>query len=92
MVAFCIHRSLDMKALRVLLDGTRLELDRTPQELKMEDGDEIEVMIQATGGSKMAYTCVPSLCTHLEWKVVVEVWKTFLSKKKRKEEEVWKTL
>ncbi|KAL6518659.1 SUMO protein smt3 [Orobanche gracilis] len=53
LVQYCIDRSLEMHKLRILFEGRRLMLEKTPQELKMEDGDEIEVMIEAFGGSMM---------------------------------------
>ncbi|PRQ38508.1 putative Rad60/SUMO-like domain-containing protein [Rosa chinensis] len=53
LVQFCTHRSLDMKALAFLFEGTELKLEQTPQELQMEDGDVIDVMIHASGGSRM---------------------------------------
>ncbi|KAK9933200.1 hypothetical protein M0R45_020403 [Rubus argutus] len=56
LVAFCTHRSLDMKLFAILIDGHGFNLERTPQELQMEDGDEIEVMIHSSGGSTMLET------------------------------------
>ncbi|KAL6582862.1 SUMO protein smt3 [Orobanche minor] len=39
LVQYCIDRSLEMHKLRILFEGRRLVLEKTPQELNMEDGD-----------------------------------------------------
>lgn len=36
LVQFCTHRSLDMKALAFLFEGTELKLEQTPQEVKVQ--------------------------------------------------------
>jgi small ubiquitin-related modifier len=37
---------------RFLFDGERLHENQTPKELNMENGDEIDVVIEQTGGSQ----------------------------------------
>ena len=39
-----------MNSVRFLFDGQRLSANQTPQELEMEDGDVIDVMVEQQGG------------------------------------------
>ncbi|GJN35069.1 hypothetical protein PR202_gb23802 [Eleusine coracana subsp. coracana] len=50
MNAYCDRQSVDMKAMVFLFDGRRLNSEQTPDQLEMEDGDEIDAMLHQTGG------------------------------------------
>ncbi|CAF2072146.1 hypothetical protein F2Q70_00035172 [Brassica cretica] len=50
MNAYCDRQSVDMNAIAFLFDGRRLRAEQTPDELDMEDGDEIDAMLHQTGG------------------------------------------
>uniref|UniRef100_A0ACD5WNE2 Uncharacterized protein n=1 Tax=Avena sativa TaxID=4498 RepID=A0ACD5WNE2_AVESA len=50
MNAYCDRQSVDMSAIAFLFDGRRLRAEQTPDELEMEDGDEIDAMLHQTGG------------------------------------------
>ncbi|RAL41859.1 unnamed protein product [Cuscuta campestris] len=57
MNAYCDRQSVDMNAIAFLFDGRRLRQEQTPDELEMEDGDEIDAMLHQTGGtSKQHFT------------------------------------
>ncbi|KAM3302540.1 small ubiquitin-related modifier 1 isoform X1 [Capsicum chacoense] len=45
--AYCDRQSVDLNAIVFLFDGP----DQTPDELEMDDGDEIDAMLHQTGGS-----------------------------------------
>ncbi|GAU22751.1 hypothetical protein TSUD_129630 [Trifolium subterraneum] len=51
MNAYCDRQSVDFNAIAFLFDGRRLRAEQTPDELEMEDGDEIDAMLHQTGGS-----------------------------------------
>jgi len=51
MTAYCRKVGADFDSVRFLFDGTRIRPDQTPQELDMEDEDEIDAMVSQTGGS-----------------------------------------
>ncbi|CAO2195677.1 unnamed protein product, partial [Urochloa humidicola] len=51
MNAYCDRQSVDMNAIAFLFDGRRLRGEQTPDELEMEDGDEIDAMLHQTGGN-----------------------------------------
>ncbi|KAF7039390.1 hypothetical protein CFC21_049394 [Triticum aestivum] len=53
MNAYCDRQSVDMKAIAFLFDGRRLRAEQTPDELEMEDGDEIDAMLHQTGGCRL---------------------------------------
>ncbi|XP_072950523.1 uncharacterized protein [Typha angustifolia] len=44
MNVYCKRQSLDFNSISFLLDGRKLHWDQTPDEVGMEDGNEIEVM------------------------------------------------
>ncbi|KAL4570655.1 hypothetical protein LXL04_026315 [Taraxacum kok-saghyz] len=48
--ACCDRQSLEKKLVDFLIDGTRLREEQTPDELEMEEGDEIDVMLHHDGG------------------------------------------
>jgi len=51
MNAYCKKVGADPEQVRFLFDGQRLRSEQTPQDLDMEDEDEIDAMVQQTGGS-----------------------------------------
>ncbi|CAL5336379.1 hypothetical protein CsSME_00019206 [Camellia sinensis var. sinensis] len=51
MNAYCDRQSVEMNSIAFLFDGRRLRGEQTPDELEMEDGDEIDAMLHQTGGS-----------------------------------------
>ncbi|KAF3653180.1 Small ubiquitin-related modifier 1 [Capsicum baccatum] len=51
MNAYCDRQSVDFNSIAFLFDGRRLRGEQTPDELEMEDGDEIDAMLHQTGGS-----------------------------------------
>ncbi|XP_078156361.1 small ubiquitin-related modifier 2-like [Carex rostrata] len=50
MNAYCDRQSVDFTSIAFLFDGRRLRGDQTPDELEMDDGDEIDAMLHQTGG------------------------------------------
>lgn len=48
---FCSTRGVEKDSMVFLFDGTRITGSETPDDLEMEDGDEIDVMLHQTGGS-----------------------------------------
>ncbi|CAM8900821.1 hypothetical protein QQ045_010161 [Rhodiola kirilowii] len=50
MNAYCDRQSVEMNSIAFLFDGRRLRPEQTPDELEMEDGDEIDAMLHQTGG------------------------------------------
>ncbi|KAB2636571.1 small ubiquitin-related modifier 1-like [Pyrus ussuriensis x Pyrus communis] len=50
MTAYCDRQSVDLNSVAFLFDGRRLRPEQTPEELEMEDGDEIDAMLHQTGG------------------------------------------
>ncbi|KAK8491494.1 hypothetical protein V6N13_079332 [Hibiscus sabdariffa] len=50
MNAYCDRQSVDSNSIAFLFDGRRLRGEQTPDELEMEDGDEIDAMLHQTGG------------------------------------------
>ncbi|KAK7305162.1 hypothetical protein VNO77_43062 [Canavalia gladiata] len=51
MNAYCDRQSVDFNSIAFLFDGRRLRAEQTPDELEMEDGDEIDAMLHQTGGA-----------------------------------------
>ncbi|OVA03442.1 Ubiquitin domain [Macleaya cordata] len=51
MNAYCDRQSVEFNSIAFLFDGRRLRGEQTPDELEMEDGDEIDAMLHQTGGS-----------------------------------------
>ncbi|KAL2496041.1 small ubiquitin-related modifier 1-like [Forsythia ovata] len=54
MNAYCERQSVDFNSIAFLFDGRRLRAEQTPDELEMEDGDEIDAMLHQTGGAAAA--------------------------------------
>ncbi|ONK58084.1 uncharacterized protein A4U43_C09F7950 [Asparagus officinalis] len=50
MNAYCDRQSVDINSIAFLFDGRRLRGEQTPDELEMEEGDEIDAMLHQTGG------------------------------------------
>ncbi|CAM8924847.1 unnamed protein product [Rhodiola kirilowii] len=50
MNAYCDRQSVELNSIAFLFDGRRLRGEQTPDELEMEDGDEIDAMLHQTGG------------------------------------------
>ena len=49
MKAFCNRNGVASNSVRFLFDGERINGRQTPQELDMEDGDAIDVMVEQVG-------------------------------------------
>ncbi|GER54911.1 small ubiquitin-like modifier 2 [Striga asiatica] len=50
MKAYCDNESLNIDLIAFLFDGRPLRGEQTPDELEMEDGDEIDAMLHQIGG------------------------------------------
>ncbi|KAK1440216.1 hypothetical protein QVD17_06041 [Tagetes erecta] len=50
MNAYCDRQSVEINSIAFLFDGRRLRAEQTPDELEMEEGDEIDAMLHQTGG------------------------------------------
>ncbi|KAI3708596.1 hypothetical protein L2E82_37875 [Cichorium intybus] len=50
MNAYCDRQSVELNQIAFLFDGRRLRAEQTPDELEMDDGDEIDAMLHQTGG------------------------------------------
>lgn len=51
MESFCTRQGINQSTVRFLFDGERVLDESTPEALGMEDGDEIDAMVEQTGGS-----------------------------------------
>ncbi|EEB08678.1 hypothetical protein SJAG_03843 [Schizosaccharomyces japonicus yFS275] len=51
MKIYCARQGKSMSSLRFLVDGERIRPDQTPAELEMEDGDQIEAVLEQLGGA-----------------------------------------
>ncbi|ORZ27135.1 ubiquitin-related domain-containing protein [Lobosporangium transversale] len=51
MDAYCDRQGKALNSVRFLYDGERIQPTNTPNELEMEDGDSIDVMVEQVGGS-----------------------------------------
>ncbi|XP_042519290.1 small ubiquitin-related modifier 1-like [Macadamia integrifolia] len=56
MNAYCDRQSVEINSIAFLFDGRRLRGEQTPDELEMEDGDEIDAMLHQTGGATATIT------------------------------------
>ena len=45
------RRGVAAASLRFMLDGTRVKPDDTPKMLELDDNDQIDVMLEALGGT-----------------------------------------
>ncbi|GFY92960.1 small ubiquitin-like modifier 1 [Actinidia rufa] len=50
MTAYCDRQSMDVNSIVFLFDGQRIKAEQTPDQLGMEDGDEVDAMLHQTGG------------------------------------------
>lgn len=50
MDAYCARVGKEPGSVRFLFDGERIQPDATPEQLEMEDEDEIDAMVEQTGG------------------------------------------
>ncbi|RKP34235.1 ubiquitin-related domain-containing protein, partial [Dimargaris cristalligena] len=50
METYCDRTGKSMNSIRFLFEGERVLPTHTPQELEMDDGDTIDVMVQQVGG------------------------------------------
>jgi small ubiquitin-related modifier len=46
MDAYCARQAISPNTVRFLFDGERLQESATPKDLEMEDGDEIDAMVE----------------------------------------------
>jgi small ubiquitin-related modifier len=53
MDAYCQREGLPVDGVRFLYDGERVNRDQTPEELDMQDGDEIDALVEQTGGCSL---------------------------------------
>lgn len=53
--AYAASKGIDVSSLRFLLDGDAIGADQTPKMLEMEDGDQIDCMLEQTGGASVGY-------------------------------------
>ena len=51
MRVFCQRQDVAMESVRFLFDGKRIRENQTPNELEMEDGDSIDVVVAQVGGT-----------------------------------------
>ncbi|XP_051133587.1 small ubiquitin-related modifier 1-like [Andrographis paniculata] len=51
MNAYCDRHSVDLNSIAFLFDGRRLRGEQTPDDVDLEDGDEIDAMLHQTGGA-----------------------------------------
>ena len=49
MNAYCQRQGVNLNAVRFIFDGSRLNSSQTPEDLEMEDGDVIDVMMEQAG-------------------------------------------
>jgi small ubiquitin-related modifier len=50
MNAYCQRQSLEISQIVFLYEGSRIQMEDTPEALGIEDGDEIDAMIHQIGG------------------------------------------
>ncbi len=47
--AYCQRQGVNLNAVRFIFDGSRINSSQTPEDLEMEDGDVIDVMMEQAG-------------------------------------------
>ena len=52
MGAYANRQGVQLRAIRFLFDGERIREDQTPQDIGLEDGDSIDVVMEQVGGSR----------------------------------------
>ena len=50
MSAYCARQTISFESVVFLYDGNRIQAEQTPDDLGMEDNDEIDVMMHQVGG------------------------------------------
>merc|ERR1739848_824458 len=50
MSAYCARQTISFESVVFLYDGNRIQAEKTPDDLGMEDNDEIDVMMHQIGG------------------------------------------
>ena len=50
MDAYCKKQGISRSSVRFLFDGAQLDENKTPDDVKMEDDDVIDAMVEQTGG------------------------------------------
>ncbi|EGR34351.1 ubiquitin-like protein smt3, putative [Ichthyophthirius multifiliis] len=55
MDAYCQRVQVNLNNVRFLFDGDKILESQTPADLKMENNDEIDVVIEQTGGFRQKY-------------------------------------
>jgi small ubiquitin-related modifier len=53
MEAYATRKGVNATALRFTVDGERIEKEDTPKMLELENDDQIDVLLEATGGGKV---------------------------------------
>jgi len=48
--AYAQRKGVQRKALRFLLDGERIQDDQTPDDLDLDENDQIDCLLEQTGG------------------------------------------
>ena len=71
MDAYCQRQGLANNQCRFIFDGERIKDDDSPDSLEMENGDEIDVMVEQTGGAPSSNPSTLSCPLHPK----VSVWK-----------------
>ncbi|KAI3953106.1 hypothetical protein MKW98_020301 [Papaver atlanticum] len=51
MIAYCDRKELDINTITFLMDGTMIKAEQTPDELQLEEGDEIDAFDHQIGGA-----------------------------------------
>ena len=62
---------LNVGNVRFLFDGERLHEAQTPKDLNMENGDEIDVVIEQVGGSQIEWWCLSWLDSLLQYHIFI---------------------
>ncbi|KAJ9701056.1 hypothetical protein PVL29_006417 [Vitis rotundifolia] len=55
LVAYCQRMNFDYKAMQLVYNGNRVTGKQTPEQLGMEDGDEIDALTHQMGGGCRAF-------------------------------------
>ncbi|KAL2466970.1 Small ubiquitin-related modifier 2 [Abeliophyllum distichum] len=76
MNAYCDRQSVDFNSIAFLFDGRRLRGEQTPDELEMEEGDEIDAMLHQTGDGPGDGSAGPSLSGGDEYHEIQPLWTT----------------
>jgi len=48
--AYATRRGIAKQSMRFMIDGARVDESSTPADLDLEDGDQIDVVLEQTGG------------------------------------------